>query len=69
MNDTFITATDTDATATSTDAETVQALTDINNNLTNIYYSITLFIMLWTVLMCKKIIHNAIRNYMDIRNK
>lgn len=55
--------------ATETDAGTLQQLTDINNNILDIKYCLILFLMLWTVLQCKKLIHNAIRAYMDITKK
>ena len=55
--------------ATETDAGTLQQLTDINNNILDIKYCLILFLMLWTVLSCKKLIHNAIRAYMDITKK
>lgn len=54
--------------ATSTDAE-IEVLTDINNNITDIKYCVMLFLLLWVVLSCKKIVHNAIRMYMDITKK
>lgn len=55
--------------ATETDSGTLQQLTDINNNILDIKYCLILFLMLWTVLSCKKLIHNAIRAYMDITKK
>ena len=55
--------------ASETDAGTLQQLTDINNNILDIKYCLILFLMLWTVLSCKKLIHNAIRAYMDITKK
>lgn len=56
--------------ATGTDAySNTEVLIDINNNILDIKYCLLLFIMLWTILSCKKIIHNAIRAYMDITKK
>lgn len=55
--------------STETDSGTLQQLTDINNNILDIKYCLILFLMLWTVLSCKKLIHNAIRAYMDITKK
>lgn len=66
--DEYFTNINTGTDATSTDA-TTEVLTEINNNVLDLKYTVILFVMLWTILSCKKIIHNAIRAYMDITKK
>lgn len=51
--------------ATETDAETLTTLEDINTNILDIKYCVMLFFLLWVVITCKKMIHTALRLYID----